>query len=389
MIRTMSLLRALIGTARLVRHAPRLAAGCPPDDDVLLDVPDARLAPALVAAALGDPEPAAKLLATTRDAAEWEDRDRQVTRLAAFAYHRDGWLERWLANAPDDPDALLVAAQLAVRRAWDSPARAERLHEVGPLVEAAAGADPRDPVPWRIALDHARGVRAGHTAFEALWEQALRRAPHHYGSHVAALKYLSAQWYGSHHECFDFAEQAAEDALPGSLAQALPVRAAFAQLAARPGPEHGVPGERIDAAADRALALSAEYPVADLWPAEIRNLLVHVLVERGRWHEALDEFGRIGPHATAFPWRLVADDPLRGFLDARATTVREVARRTPLRGGPRGGTGDGNGSGTGSVTALRAGPDTGRDTGRDTGSGAEPADPDGRPGRGGPGGHYA
>jgi len=42
---------------------------------------------------------------------------------------------------------------------------------------------------------------------------------------VAALRYLSAAWYGSHRECFDFAERAAQDALPGSLVQALPVRA--------------------------------------------------------------------------------------------------------------------------------------------------------------------
>ncbi|MEU6980543.1 MULTISPECIES: hypothetical protein [unclassified Streptomyces] len=331
MIRTMSLLRALIGTARMVRHTPRLAAGLPPDDDVLLDVPDARLAPALVAAAQADPEPAAKLLATTRDAADWEDRDRYVTRLSTFAHHRDEWLRHWLSCAPRDPDALLVKAQLAVRRAWESPARAERLRELGPLIDAATEAAPRDPVPWRLALDHARGTHARHTDFEALWEQAVRRAPHHYGCHVAALKYLSAQWYGSHRECFDFAEQAAEDALPGSLVQALPVRAAFAQLLAGPG--HGVAGDRVDAAADRALALSAEYPAGDLWPAEVRNLLVHVLVGRSRWDDALTEFGRIGTRATSFPWTLLAEDPLRAFLEARTTAVREVARRTRLRAG--------------------------------------------------------
>ncbi|MFF8602999.1 hypothetical protein ACF065_29410 [Streptomyces sp. NPDC015232] len=342
MFRTMSLLRALIGTSRLVRHTPRLLAALPPDDDVLLDPPDSRLAPALVAAALDDPEPAAKLLATTREAAEWEDRDRYTIRLSTFAYRRDGWLEHWLAAAPADPDALLVKAQLAVRRAWESPARAERLAEVGPLVEAAAAAAPEDPVPWRLALDHARGTHASPAVFETLWEQAVRRAPHHYGSHVAALTYLSAQCCGlrgetprtphaAHHECFDFAEQAAEDALPGSLVQALPVRAAFEQLVAGPRAGHPVCGDRIDAAADRALALSARYPAGHLWPGEVRNLLVYVLAARGRWPEALAEFGRIGPHASTFPWSLTAEDPLRGFLDARSRAVREVARRTPLR----------------------------------------------------------
>ncbi|MFF7180558.1 hypothetical protein [Streptomyces sp. NPDC008121] len=338
----MSLLRALIGTARLVRHAPRLAAVLPPDDDVLLDAPDGRLAPALVAAALADPAPAARLLAATREAAEWENRDRYVARLATFAYGRDEWLGRWLAAAPHDPDALLVKAQLEVRRAWESPARAERLRELGPLIDAAAVAAPRDPVPWRLALDHARGTHAPHTDFEPLWEQAVRRSPHHYGCHVAALKYLSAQRHGSHRECFDFAEQAAEDALPGSLIQALPVRAAFAELLLGTGHPHE---DRIDAAADRAAALSAVYPAGDPWPAEVRNLLVYVLVRRGRWDEALEEFRRLGPCATSFPWTLVGEDPLARFLAARDAVRVEVARATPLReagrgragrGGPRG-----------------------------------------------------
>ncbi|MFC8292731.1 hypothetical protein ACFUJ0_04340 [Streptomyces sp. NPDC057242] len=358
----MSLFRALVGAARSARHAPRLAAGLVPDDDVLLDAPDERLAPALVAAALADPEPAAKLLATTRDAAEWEDRDRYVTRLAAFAYRREEWLLRWLSAAPRDPDALLVTARLAVRRAWESPARAERLRELDPLVRAVAEGAPHDPVPWRLALDHARGAQAGPAVFETLWEQAVRRAPHHYGCHVAALKYLSAQGPGSHRAAFDFAERAADDAAPDSLVRALPVRAAHEALRVPPGQDGSEPPDRLDRAADRALALSAVFPAGDPWPAGVRNLLAHVLVERGRWAEALEEFGRIGPRATSFPWepardavpeepppgprpRANGEDPLLRFLAARDRTRRELARRTPLwtpgrgragRGGPGG-----------------------------------------------------
>lgn len=333
MVCTMPLLRALLSTARRFRHSPRLSAGLPADDAVLLDAPDERLSPALVAAALGEYEPAAKLLATTRDGAEWEDRDRYLGRLVMFAHSREGWLIDWLAAAPRDPDALLVKAQLAVHRAWESPARAERLREVGPLITAAADADPRDPVPWRLALDHARGTHATHTAFEALWEQAVRRSAHHYGCHVAALRYLSAAWYGSHRECFDFAEQAAEDALPGSLVQALPVRAAFAllldtQLAGR---TTSVLEERIDTAADLAIRLSASYRAGDPWPAEVRNLLAYVLVARGRWEEALEQFELIGPHSTSFPWSSVSDDALGHFLDARDRARLRVASATPLR----------------------------------------------------------
>ena len=60
------------------------------------------------------------------------------------------------------------------------------------MITAAARGDDRDPVPWRLALDHARGSKAGHKYFGELWEAALRRAPHHYGCHVAALRDLAA-----------------------------------------------------------------------------------------------------------------------------------------------------------------------------------------------------
>ncbi|MGR8011115.1 hypothetical protein [Streptomyces hypolithicus] len=335
MVRTMPFLRALISTARMIRHTPDLTAGLPCDDEVLLDVADDRLGPALVAAALGDHGPAAKLLATTREYAEWENRDRYTTRLATFANNRQGWLVDWLAAAPRDPDALLVKAELSVCRAWASPARAERLRDVGPLIEAAADAAPRDPVPWRVALDHARGTHASHTAFEELWARAVSRSSHHYGCHVSALQYLSAQWYGSHRECFDFAEQAAEDALPGSLVQALPVRAAFAYLlsggATTAGPGAVIACERIDAAADLAIALSAQYGAGDPWTAEVRNLLACVLAIRGRWGEALEQFRLIGPYVTSFPWSYLSEDPLGHFLELRDTARIQVASATPLR----------------------------------------------------------
>ncbi|MFJ8196095.1 hypothetical protein [Streptomyces sp. NPDC096152] len=325
MVDTMALLPPFIRASRMSPPAPAVPVA---DDEVLLDAPDDRLAPALVAAAQGDFGPAAGLLATTRARAEWEDRDRYALRLAAFARSRAGWLDAWRAAAPHDPDALLVAAQLAVDRAWLSPARAELLREVSPLITAAARGDARDPVPWRVALDHARGARAGHRYFEELWEAAVRRAPHHYGCHVAALRYLAASWHGSHRECFDFADLAAQDAPVGSLVQALPVRAAFAYLTDGCGPE--VPRARLDAAADRAIALSARFPAADPWPAEIRNLLGYVLARLGRQEDARLQLRLVGPYATSFPWDRVSDDPLGLFLK-----VRDDVGAAPLARPPR------------------------------------------------------
>jgi predicted RNase H-like HicB family nuclease len=331
----MSFLRALLSSARLARRPPpradRAVAGPsaddrePFDDDLLLDAPDDRIAPALVAAAQGAYAPAAELLAATREGAEWENRDRYTLRLAAFAHHRQDWLTDWVLADPHHPDALLVQAELEVRRALELPAPADRLRPVGALIDAAAAGSPGDPVPWRVALDHARGTMAGHDTFEGLWEQAVRRSSHHYGCHVAALKYLAAQG-STYRECFDFAEQAAEDALPGSLIQALPLRAAFALFS-----DDGAPprlavdlAARIDRAADLAVALSAEYGTGDPWPAEVRNVLAYVLARRERWAEALAEFRRIGPYATSFPWAFLTDDPLGRFLEVR-DTARSLA----------------------------------------------------------------
>ncbi|MGW7415491.1 hypothetical protein [Streptomyces sp. NPDC054863] len=351
----MSILRALLSSARLARRSPEPGSGLPTDDDLLLDAPDERIAPALVAAAQGTYAPASALLAATRERAEWEDRDRYTLRLAAFAHHRQDWLTDWLLAAPGDPDALLVKAELEVRRALESPSPADRLRPAGPLIDAAAAGAPYDPVPWRIALDHARGSLAAHDTFEALWAQAVRRSSHHYGCHVAALKYLAAQG-STHRECFDFAEQAAEDALPGSLIQALPVRAAFALLpegapappaplssSAPPAPPSPASPAtrltaRIDRAADLAIALSAEYAPGDPWAAEVRNLLAYVLVSRERWTEALEQFRLIGPYATSFPWASPAsgapdEDPLGRFLELRyAARSRAASDAVPEAG---------------------------------------------------------
>ncbi|NEB01623.1 hypothetical protein [Streptomyces sp. SID13726] len=320
MVDTMALLPPFIRASRMPVY---LTGGLPADDEVLLDAPDDRLGPALVAAGQGGYGRAAELLAASRENAAWELRDRYVRRLSAFARSRPEWYDSWRAEAPYDPDQLLLGAQLAVDRAWGSPARAELLREVSPLITAAARGDDRDPVPWRLALDHARGSRAGHVYFGELWEAAVRRAPLHYGCHVAALRYLTESWRGSHRECLDFAERAAQDAPPGSLVQALPARAALACLTDGGGPV--VPRARLDAAADRAIELSAGFPAADAWPAEIRNKLVYVLVRLDRWTDALEELRLIGPYATSFPWSRESDDPLGRFLE-----VREEVRRRAL-----------------------------------------------------------
>ncbi|GAV43819.1 hypothetical protein Saa2_06777 [Streptomyces acidiscabies] len=319
MVDTMALLPPFIRPARAPKApkaAPPLAVtGLPADDEMLLDVPDDLLGPALVAAGRGEHRPAAGLLARTRVRRDWEARDRYVKRLAAFAQARPDWFEVWRASAPRDPDVLLVAAQLAVGRAWRSPAREELLREVSPLITAAAQAWDRDPVPWRIALDHARGAHAGHKYFGELWEAAVRRSPHHFGCHVSALRYLGASWHGSHVEGFDFADRAAQDAPADSLVQSLPALVAFSYLTDGCGPL--VARERLHSAADRAIVLSARLGPGDSRAAEIRNGLVYVLDRLGRREDALVQLRLVGPYVTSFPWNRFSDDPLGHFLAAR------------------------------------------------------------------------
>ncbi|MBD0419872.1 hypothetical protein H0H10_11965 [Streptomyces sp. TRM S81-3] len=319
----MALLPAFLRTARAGRRVPRPAARPAADDEVLLDAPDDRLGPALVAAAHGEYAPVAALLAATRENAEWEHRDRYATRLAAFARSRSGWLDDWRAARPDDPDALLVGVRLMVDRCWDSPVRAELLRQAGPAVTAAAEGSGPDPVPWRIALDTARGARTGHAEFERLWAEAVRRSPHHYGCHVAALDYLAAASPRAHRECLDFAETAAQDAPEDALVRALPVRAAFACLTAGGGTT--VDRARLDAAADLAIAHAAGYPAADPWAAELRNLLTYVLVRLERPRDAAEQLRLTGPYVTSFPWDRDGDDPLGRFLQVRDGVRAAVA----------------------------------------------------------------
>ncbi|WP_399896903.1 hypothetical protein ACGH7X_10455 [Streptomyces sp. BBFR51] len=331
------MLRAFLRTAARARsRSPRPAQ----DDDVLLDAPDDRLGPALVAAARGEHGLAAGLLAGTRENAAWDHRDRYATRLAAFARSRAQWLDDWQGAAPDDPDALLVAARLSVHRHWDSPARTELLRQVIPAVVAAAEAAGPDPVPWRTALDAARGAGAGHAEFERLWGQAVRRCPHHYGCHVAALDYLAAASPDAHGECLDFAETAAQDAPEDALVRALPLRAAFTCLTTTTGGATATAlrthRRRLDAAADSAIALSAGRPADDPWAAELRNLLVYVLLRLERLRDAAEQLRLTGPYVTSFPWDRDTDDPLGRFLQVREDVRTAVASTTGIAAGGKG-----------------------------------------------------
>ncbi|MEV0025286.1 hypothetical protein AB0H45_24335 [Streptomyces atroolivaceus] len=337
-------LTTLFTIPRVLRHSDAMGAGMPPDDAVVLDAPDPSLRVALTAVAAGDHAPAAELLAATRRHAQWERRDACVSRLARTSLHHPGWLDSWLEESPEDPDAVLVKADQYICQAWQirTGARARNveadqfrafhavLRDAVPVVSAAAELNPADPVPWRIALTQARGIQAPREVFDTYLAEANARDPHHEGCHVQALQYLCDKWYGSHEEMFAFAERAAGQAPPGSRLHALPLQAVVEYLIAdedTPGPDPYT--SRAEAAVTRAQALSDSYAPGDREAAGFRNHLALVLWSMSRYEEALTAFRSIGVHATTFPWTYFGD-PRAEFLEARSDTRIELAMRIPF-----------------------------------------------------------
>lgn len=267
-------LTTLFTLPRVLRHSDAIGADLPPDDAVVLDAPDPTLRVALAAAAGGDHAPAAELLALTREHAQWERRDTCVSRLARASLHHPGWLDSWLEESPQDPDAVLVKADQYVYQAWQirTGARARHvdadqfrafhtvLRDAVPVISEAAELNPDDPVPWRVALTQARGIQAPREVFDTYLAEANARDPHHEGCHVQALQYLCDKWFGSHEEMFAFAESAAAQAPPGSRLHALPLQAVVEYLIAdEEAPDPDPYASRVEAAVTRAQALSDSY----------------------------------------------------------------------------------------------------------------------------------
>uniref|UniRef100_A0AAU3GS63 DUF4034 domain-containing protein n=1 Tax=Streptomyces sp. NBC_01401 TaxID=2903854 RepID=A0AAU3GS63_9ACTN len=337
-------LTTLFSLPRVLRHSHAMGAGLPPDEAVVLDAPDPSLRVALAAAATGNHAPAAELLALTREHAQWERRDTCVSRLARASLHHPGWLDSWLEDSPENPDAVLVKADQYVFEAWEirTGARASHveddqfrafhavLRDAVPVISTAAELNPDDPVPWRVALTQARGIQAPRPVFDTYLAEANARDPHHEGCHVQALQYLCAKWYGSHEEMFAFAERAAGQAPPGSRLHALPLQAVVEYLIS----EEETPGAdlytaRAEAAVARAQALSDCYAPGEREAAGFRNHLALVLWSMNRYEEALTAFRTIGVHATTFPWTYFGD-PRAEFLEARSDTCVELAMKVPF-----------------------------------------------------------
>ncbi|MEU5667929.1 hypothetical protein [Streptomyces longwoodensis] len=334
---------------RMLRHFTATGEGLPPDGAVEVDAPDPALRAALSAARSGDWEPAADLMARTRTSRDWERRGQYSAGLAELALHHTGWLEAWRQQRPDDPDTALVAAELAIDRAWEirTAARARHvsreqfqafrtvLRDAEPVLRTAADRNPGDPVPWRVLIAHAMGLGAPRPVFDTYLARGREADPHHGGLHARAVQYLARKWYGSHEEMFDFAESAAAAAPEDSPLRGLPLHAVTEYaLEHEAGPGHGpIAWSRIEQLVDAGLELSAGYEPGDRRAAGFRNHLALALIRSGREAEALEVFRLIGTDARTFPWAYLGD-PRETFLLLRKGTRTQVASRTPYFAAP-------------------------------------------------------
>lgn len=109
--------------------------------------------------------------------ADFAARSRRSALLASVAAGVDA-ADHWLAEDPKNPDALLLAARVAVLRARRAQPRDLRLAgDLADLAEelcfAAARANPRDPTPWvaLLALRKLTGGRESVAEGRALYEE--------------------------------------------------------------------------------------------------------------------------------------------------------------------------------------------------------------------------
>ncbi|GAA4903323.1 hypothetical protein ACFPM3_28930 [Streptomyces coeruleoprunus] len=306
-----------------------------------LPAPAPELERVLVAAARLDWEPAARLLAETRESRDWERRCDIASSLGHAAGEGDGsWLDAWAeAAGPYDPDVAVVRAHATVALAWELRGAAfakhttreqfEGFHRV--LAQApqdiarAAELNPDDPTPYVAEIWTALGTGYPHPEMHRLWARITARAPHHYDAHYAALQYWCRKWRGSVELAESFAREAASAAPMGTLLRALPLVAWYehhdddAKAADFRSPE-------LVAVVDAALADVAVAPVGHPSLAEVRHLLAYFLVRQGRHEAALEQFRLVDGHVNALPWSYY-NDPAGVYCHWRDKAARGARKR--------------------------------------------------------------
>jgi hypothetical protein len=258
-------------------------------------------------------KPVAELLRTT--GRDWDRRAHRISVLAASL--PTVVPQRWVADRPDDGDALVLYASVLAERAPAAGRAAARQTEQACL--RAAQVCPEDPTPWLALLSLMHSVAAPVPDTVPVWTEAVTRAPWLRTAYHRLLRHLAPRAHGTVADMLDFARHSAARAPYGSPLALLPV-AARAELVAhrRLGMTLGADSHwhEPQAAVEIDTALTCWFRTAAAPHAEVLldlNLLAFALVRSHRPAEAAPVFRRIGRHMTVHPWALLPE-PERTFL---------------------------------------------------------------------------
>ncbi len=131
----------------------------------------------------------------------------------------------WARDAPNDPSALLLASAVMLRLAVEARGEgtADTVTEQGAagfagcsavadqLAQAAADLRPDDPIPWALRMRAAFALHSELEEHEALYQEAIARAPRSWAIHRTALNASCEKWFGSHGAMFELARGATDD----------------------------------------------------------------------------------------------------------------------------------------------------------------------------------
>ncbi|MFE5484118.1 hypothetical protein [Streptomyces sp. NPDC056527] len=282
----------------------------------------------------------------TQTGQDWERRS-----LYAEALGRAGgwlwplWVRAWERARPGDPDAALVRARAQVHHAWrwrggryasaTAAWRFRRFHNAlftaRENLHNAAVLNPDDPTPHAAEIWPALGLGYTDDMMRELWDEIVKRAPHHFEAHYNALQYWSGKWRGSHEKAQAFAEEAADEAPAGTLLAALPLFAWYETYLARENTQ-AIDSPRVRALVDAALVdleAAAGHPAAP----RVQHMVAYCLTKQGRHREALRHFRAVDGWVEALPWRYQNYQRLayRGVRTAAARGVVTDSVRRWLR----------------------------------------------------------
>lgn len=279
------------------------------DPHLAEDLPLIEAAHGGAAAALGD------RLAELRVRGRWHHRHQLIAR-AARADRGIGWIETWAREVPGDPDALATRAVAAVRIARSAPTPEPLLEEASLVLEAATGRSPEDPTAWAARLDQAHGLQRDAGQVRELLMEAGAASPAGFAWRATGVELLSARWYGSIEESWDFAVSSVE-VDPQSRLVLLPAYAALSALRKESTPL----GEQMLAEAlPPAWSYLEGSQEDEAEHVEAANSLAARLVAADRRREAPKFLTLLGDRVDTVVWgTVVGPDPVAAFGQARRT----------------------------------------------------------------------